>query len=416
MYKSEFAEKFTRKSGILELMDDLGTAMSANGQFYMLGGGNPAHIPEINDIWRRRMEEILADGDAFEKMLVNYDTPQGKTSFLEALAGLLNREFGWSLGPENIGITNGSQTSFFLLFNMLTENRPGKPRKRVLFPLMPEYIGYADQSRDEAAFTACKPRIEEYPDRTFKYFIDFDNIQLDESISAVCVSRPTNPTGNVLTNEEILRLSDLTEAAGIPLIIDNAYGLPFPGIIFEDVSPFWEKHVILNMSLSKLGLPGTRTGMVIADEKTIKDLSAINAILSLSNGSIGQVIVEPLLRSGQILEISRNIIRPYYRQKSNATQQLVRDFFGNSFPWAMHKSEGALFLWLWFKDLATDSRKLYTRLKDEHVLVIPGEYFFFGLEQPWKHANECIRITYSQNEDEVSRGLEIIARTVRSMY
>jgi valine--pyruvate aminotransferase len=58
-------------------------------------------------------------------------------------------------------------------------------------------------------------------------------------------------------------LSGLAKAHGIPLILDNAYGAPFPGIIFTDAQPFWEPHVILTYSLSKIGLPGTRTGIVI---------------------------------------------------------------------------------------------------------------------------------------------------------
>ena len=65
---TRFGKKLTKKSGILELMDDLGNAMNSTSDIYMLGGGNPAHIPEINNIWRKRMREILASEDNFEKM------------------------------------------------------------------------------------------------------------------------------------------------------------------------------------------------------------------------------------------------------------------------------------------------------------------------------------------------------------
>ncbi len=415
MFKSDFGKKYTRNSGILELMDDLGKAMSGSENFYMLGGGNPAHIPEINEIWRKRMREILDDNDSFEKMLVNYDTPQGKLSFLEALSELFQREFGWDIYPENIGITNGSQTSFFLLFNILAGKEKNSGCKKILFPLMPEYIGYADQAGEDCFFTAKNPLIREYENNSFKYFIDFDKLEITDDISAVCVSRPTNPTGNVLTDEEIKKLSSLTAEKGIPLIIDNAYGTPFPQIIFEDVMPVWDGHIILNMSLSKLGLPGTRTGIVIADKNIIKDLSAVNAILSLSNGSIGQVLVEPLLRSGQILEISNSIIKPYYAEKSLKVQSRIHEVFSNDFPYALHKSEGALFLWLWLKDLPVTTRKLYEILKQKRVLVIPGEYFFFGLEEDWEHRHQCLRLTYSQKSDDVFKGIEIIHSTVKEL-
>lgn len=43
----------------------------------------------------------------------------------------------------------------------------------------------------------------------------------------ICVSWPTNPTGNVITDEELLKLDALANQHGIPLVIDNAYGVPF---------------------------------------------------------------------------------------------------------------------------------------------------------------------------------------------
>ena len=107
MKLSTLGAKLTRKSGILELMDDLGKALSGGEHKYMLGGGNPAHIPEINALWRERMGQLLNDGDRYERMLANYDTPQGHERFLQALAALLRREFGWPLTERNIAVTNG---------------------------------------------------------------------------------------------------------------------------------------------------------------------------------------------------------------------------------------------------------------------------------------------------------------------
>ena len=52
MKLSNFGEKLTNKSGILELMDDLGNALQKGGM-YMLGGGNPAHIPQMDIIWKK---------------------------------------------------------------------------------------------------------------------------------------------------------------------------------------------------------------------------------------------------------------------------------------------------------------------------------------------------------------------------
>ncbi|NIP97238.1 MAG: valine--pyruvate aminotransferase, partial [Akkermansiaceae bacterium] len=62
----------------------------------------------------------------------------------------------------------------------------------------------------------------------------------------------------------------------------------------------------------------------------------------------------------------------------------------------VHRSEGALFLWMWFEDLPVTSRELYDRLKGRGVLVVPGNYFFFGLDDDeWPHRNECLRVSFA---------------------
>ena len=56
----------------------------------------------------------------------------------------------------------------------------------------------------------------------------------------------------MITDEELLKLDALANQHGIPLVIDNAYGVPFPGIIFSEARPLWNPNIVLCMSLSKL--------------------------------------------------------------------------------------------------------------------------------------------------------------------
>ncbi len=47
------------------------------------------------------------------------------------------------------------------------------PPVEVLFPLTPEYIGYADAGLEEDLFVATRPNIELLPEGQFKYHVDF---------------------------------------------------------------------------------------------------------------------------------------------------------------------------------------------------------------------------------------------------
>ncbi|MEM1069331.1 MAG: valine--pyruvate transaminase [Planctomycetota bacterium] len=415
---SEFGRQLASGSGIGELMDDLGHALAVGGdRIMMMGGGQPSHIPQMDALWRHRMGEIIDSPGTLEQMLGHYEPPGGNLDFRSAIAGLFQREFGWPLGPENVAVTIGGQTAFFFLFNALAGRFSDGQSKRVLLPLVPEYIGYANQSVGAEMFSAVKPKIEMTGDHEFKYHVDFDRLKVQDDVAAICVSRPTNPTGNVLTDEEIRHLAEFAKQHDVPLIIDNAYGAPFPNAIFADATPWWDDNTILTLSLSKIGLPGTRTGIVIAREDVTRALASMTSIVGLANTNVGQALVRPSVESGEILRMSNEVVQPFYRNKSDVAQAYVHEFFDDSLPYRIHRSEGAFFLWLWLEDCPITSLELYERLKQRDVLVVPGNYFFFGLDdEPWPHRDQCLRISFTMEESVVARGFKIISEEVRKAY
>jgi valine--pyruvate aminotransferase len=419
MQLSSFGHQFTTPTGILQLMDDLGHALAGDEPTIMLGGGNPAAIPTVQMALRQRMMAVLDDEESFERMVGNYSPPQGEVAFIRELASLLHRRYGWPIGPEHIALTNGSQMAFFYLFNLFGGRYPDGSHKRILLPLAPEYIGYADVGLHQDLFVAHRPDIEYLDGRLFKYRVHFEGLTVGPDIGAICVSRPTNPTGNVLTDDEIEHLSALARAADVPLIIDNAYGAPFPAILFSPVRSLWDDHIVLCMSLSKLGLPGTRTGIVIARPEIIQAIASLNAIFSLAPGNTGAVLALEWVRSGEIIRLSEEVIRPFYAEKARHAVAQVEQAMGTgreAVPCYVHKPEGAFFLWLWFPDLPITAAELYERLKRRRVIVVPGHYFFPGLREEWRHKHECLRVSYAQEEGTVAAGIRIIAEEVRRAY
>lgn len=80
---SLFGDKFTRHSGITLLMEDLNDGLRTHGAI-MLGGGNPAQIPEMQDYFQTLLTDMLESGKATDA-LCNYDGPQGKTGYSHCL-------------------------------------------------------------------------------------------------------------------------------------------------------------------------------------------------------------------------------------------------------------------------------------------------------------------------------------------
>lgn len=416
---SDFGNKLSSHSGILQLMDDIAKPLPDGVKARPLGGGNPARVSKVEKAYRAEIEKLLEDGDSFENVIAHYDSPQGRVGFLRTVASFFSANYGWDITEENVAITNGSQSAMFYLFNLFS-GKAGNRTKTILFPLMPEYIGYADQGIEEGTFVSVGAKCEYYDDHTFKYRLDKEAVEeylsLHPEVGAMAVSRPTNPSGNVLTDNEIGFLSDLAAKNSIPLIVDNAYGLPFPDIIFTDnAAPLWNENIVLSMSLSKIGLPSIRTGIVIAKKEIIKAVGNINAIAALATGSIGPVLADNLLRTRELTRLASDVVRPFYKAKAERMESLIRKNFEGT-DYFLHRIEGSIFCWIYLPSLRISTLEFYSELMKEGVVTVPGEYFFFGGKEkryPHEHYDKCLRLNYSGDDELIKEGVEIIAKKYR---
>lgn len=415
MKLSRFGTKMTADSAIVSLMEDLGDALNVNPDLLFLGGGNPARVPGFESIVAEHLQAISSDPDQLHKLIGVYQSPKGSEAFVDALVGFINTRLGWRIKASNIAITNGSQSAFFILINLLSGQYSGdNVKKQLVFPMMPEYLGYSDQSSESGVFRSFLPRIEKTDERRFKYHVDFDAFSLNDNDAALCVSRPTNPTGNVLSIDELDQLSGLAKKQNIPFIIDCAYGDPFPGIVYNrEALPFYENNIYV-LSCSKLGLPGARTGIVVGPEEIIDQLVKVNTVISLANGNFGPAIMTSLIQNGDLAGLCENTLLPFYLQRRDFAMACVEKYFAG-LPYFLHEPEGAFFLWLWFPELAISSTELYERLKKKGVLIMDGTHFFFGVDEDWEHSKQCVRLTYCQSEAVIDQGIKLMAEELRSL-
>ena len=398
-------------------MQDLTIAPPPGGQLYPMGGGNPAHIPEVEERLRQIAGEVVDDAERFSRMVGDYDAPQGHERFRGALAERLSVLFQKPIVSENIAITNGSQASFEVLFNAFAGAFSDGRWRHIELPIAPEYVGYNDMSRQARTILRSTPaRIDLLPNQQFKYGIDLDSFNISrESSGAVCLSRPTNPSGNVVTDMELQEVAERCRSLGIPLIIDGAYGLPFPGMIYTPASPFWDENTILCLSLSKLGLPGVRTGIVVAAPEVTALIRNANAINGLAPTRVGPELILPLLANREIETLCEQVLKPHYLQKQALALETLREE-SSGLPIRVHKPDGAMFLWVWFEDLPGGTQKLYEVAANEGVVTVAGHHFFQGLADDWQHANECLRINYAGDPKMVQEGIRRLVTIARRLY
>jgi len=404
---SNFGKKLGTSTGIGELMDDLGEALVDKSRIKaMLGGGQPSEIPAMTERFYHHLNKIISSPEDLHRVLGQYDPAEGETKFRTSFAKMMNALYGFTIQAENVGISSGGQSACFHLLNALVGNG-----EQVLIPLLPDYMGYRDQLVSGAKFQGI-PGIPVRKGNRFKYSLDRDKIQsAPETVKVMVLSRPTNPSGNVISDEDISFLSSECKHRGIPLIIDHAYGAPFPNAVYVKTTPKWYPHHIHLYSLSKLGLPSTRTSIIVADSPIISLMRKMTAVTSLANPGLGQALIRPMIKDLSLPKVCQEEVTPFYQAKRDHAVALIDKLLEGKADYSLHAPEGAFFLWLWLPGI--DTKKLATSLKEKGVLVISGHWFFYG-QQNTKipHQSECLRLTYSMPQEEVETGLKTLTAEI----
>ena len=83
----------------------------------------------------------------------------------------------------------------------------------------------------------------------------------------------------------------------------------------------------------------------------------------------------------------------------------------------VHVSEGALFLWLWFRGMKISAETLYSRLKERGTFsLFQVTISAWARREDWRHGHECIRLSFAMDETSVREGIAILAQEVAKGY
>lgn len=110
------------------------------------------------------------------------------------------------------------------------------------------------------------------------------------------------------------------------------------------------------------------------------------------------------------------MIRPYYQAKLALLQSTLDQHMPSTLPWFLHLGEGAIFAWLWLKELPISDWQLYQQLKQVGVIVVPGHSFFPGLSQDWPHKHQCLRISLTATDEEITIAMQRLVQVIEEVY
>ncbi|MBT9311201.1 valine--pyruvate transaminase [Leptothoe kymatousa] len=412
---TQFGQQMSHLTGVRAIMKDIIETLQSgqSADFINLSAGNPVIIPEVEQLWRDCTAELLASDD-YGEVVCRYGSSRGYEPLIEAITADFNRRYDLTLKPENILITPGSQSLYFLAANAFGGYTTDQRLKEIILPLSPDYTGYGGVSLYPEAVRAYRPTLEvDEAAHRFKYRPDFSQLKITEQTGFVLFSRPCNPTGNVVSDDEVRRIAELAD--DVPVFIDSAYAPPFPALNFTEMTPVLAPNVVHGISLSKAGLPGERVGIAMGDAATIRVLESFQTNLCIHSSRYGQAIAARAIASGALAELSQTVIRAHYQEKF-AVIETTLDATMPDVPWYLHRAEGSIFAWLWLQDLPVDDQVFYQSLKQYGVIIVPGSPFFPGLRDDWDHKHQCFRISLTDTAERIAIAIRRLAQLTQEIY
>ncbi|GAA1195386.1 pyridoxal phosphate-dependent aminotransferase [Prauserella alba] len=287
-------------------------------------------------------------------------TPQlGIPPLREAIAAHYDRAYGLDVDPADVIVTTGSSGGFLLAFlaafeagDRVAMARPGYPAYRnLLSALGCEVVEFAT---DESTRFQPTPEI-------------LDGLG---DIKGLIVASPSNPTGTIVTPDELAALTAWCTARGVRLISDEIYH----GISYErDVACAWQtsREALVLGSFSKyFAMTGWRLGWMLAPRGLHRSVDVLTGNFNICPPALSQHAAVAALSPESHAELDGHV--DHYR----ANRDLLLDGLRGIGLTRIAPIDGAFYAYVDVSEHTDDSLSWCRKLLDDTgVAITPGVDF-----------------------------------------
>jgi len=309
---------------------------------------------------------------------------QGKTHYTPSL-GLadLRDAIAASYGSHNPGrdavvVTPGASGALALIFGALLN--PGDE-------VMMADPGYPCHRHYVSLYEGVTASVPVGPDTDYQLTAELVAASWTERTRAVLVVSPSNPTGTMMSDEEMQRIMEVVRQKDGVLIVDEIYqGLVYDDTVGGSALRFADDVVVINSFSKYYGMTGWRIGWLVLPPAYRQAVDHLAQNMFVAPSTPGQYAAIRALDSDVVAELQRR--RRVYAERRDYLLPALRDL-GFRIPVT---PQGAYFLYADCSDFTDDSRAFaYDILETVGVAITPG--IDFGSHRQ----NEHVRISYAND-------------------
>ncbi|MYM90276.1 aminotransferase class I/II-fold pyridoxal phosphate-dependent enzyme [Rugamonas sp. FT82W] len=357
-------------------------AMKARGEDVIDFSIAISHFPAPESV-------LQATRDALSQQALPYTTVGGDAGIRARLAAKVVRENGIAATADEVIVTNGAKQALYQALYVMAD--PGDAV--IIFkPHWPAYVA-------TCKLLGLVPVLVDLPATVTAGFL----ASLPPA-KILIINNPHNPTGGVLSGDEIDRIAAWLKRTGTRAIVDESY----EKLIFEGAHvslaarPDWRDIGIVTLysASQSYAMMGWRAGFAVAPAHVVTAMETLQGPITAAAPMLIQLALAAAFESGEPAAMLAD-----YRQR----RDLVLDL-AHGLPWlAMRCPASGPYLWGDISALTMDSNQFAEQLLSEYsVALMPGE----ALGAPG-----FIRIGYiSDDIATLRRGVQAIIRFGNARY
>jgi len=361
-------------------------------------GEDVIHLHVGEPDFRTPEHVVEAAKSAMEEGFTHYTPPGGFFELKEAISEKLKRENGIDVDPsDEVCVLSGGYNALYCTFQALID--PGD-EVVVMEPCLPQYWGDTTLAGGKAVSLRLLEEDHFRPD------INDLRSKINERTKMILLNSPQNPTGAVMTREDMNSIADVAENNDLLVISDEVYEKfiynDYPHISFASI-PGMEKRTLTVNSFSKTyAMTGWRVGYVAGDSELVSKIRDISEHSVWCPNSIAQKASIAALKGPQDCVI--RMVEEFRRRRDIITDGLNEiDGFSCSSP------KGAFYAFPNIRELGLSSMETAQLiLRKARVAIVPGVAF-------GPQGEGHVRFSFANSAENIREALGRIEKAVKEI-